>query len=128
MAVDTSNEVSITLSRVKAAMLELQPAKFEHLGEILDVPVSIARSACQRGGDVSVACAHELKREARRYGDNTKLDERRILGEIEQAVEQEPAFIVLFDGLNEPASLRWLPTFRRFAVLSQIFGEFEGRL
>ena len=51
-----------------------------------------ARSGDQHGGDggVSGAGGRHLIFEARRYRDDTRLDERSILGEIQQAVERAP--------------------------------------
>ena len=47
----------------------------------------------QRGGDggVSGAGGRHLIFEARRYSDDSRLDERGILGEIEQAIDRDPA-------------------------------------
>ena len=83
---------------LRTALLTASPAKFERLagcllGRLLGIPFKIARSGDQRGGDggVSGAGGRHLIFEARRYGDNSRLDERGIVGEIEQAVERNPA-------------------------------------
>lgn len=95
---DTDNPQMLkeVLSEIRSAMLNLKPVKFEYLagellGELLNVPVSFARSGSQRGGDVSVSGVRDIKLEARRYSNKSKLDERGILGQIEQSIDQEPA-------------------------------------
>jgi hypothetical protein len=50
--------------------------------------VWVARSGSQRGGDVSTTGQRDLKVEARRYSDTTRLDERGIIGQIDQSIEQ----------------------------------------
>ena len=97
-----NNRNSITshdpIQKLKTFLLSVSPSKFERLagcllGRLLDVPVRFARSGNQRGGDggISGAGGRELIFEARRYKDSSRLDERSILGEIEQAVERNPA-------------------------------------
>ena len=85
------------ISALRQVLLQIPPRTLERLagallGRLLDVPVRFARSGDQRGGDagVSGAGARHLILEARRYGDTSNLDERGILGEIEQAVERQP--------------------------------------
>lgn len=59
---------------------------------MLNVPVRVARSGDQRGGDGSALGigGRDLVFEARRYSQGTRLDERVIRGEIEQAIEKNP--------------------------------------
>ena len=62
------------------------------LGSLLGVPFRRARAGDQRGGDggVSGINGRNLVFEARRYGPNSKLDERGIRGEIDQAAGRHP--------------------------------------
>lgn len=87
-----------SIDKLKKVLLAAPPAKLERLakcllGCLLGVPVRNARAGAQRGGDggVSGAGGRHLIFEARRYGDDSRLDERGILGEIEQAIDREPA-------------------------------------
>ena len=86
-----------SLDRLKTVLLSVPATKFECLaetllGSLLGVPVRRARSGDQRGGDggVSGAGGRHLIYEARRYRDKTRLDERSIVGQIQQAVDREP--------------------------------------
>ena len=98
MTVDgTTAGMQDSLDRLKTVLLSVPSTKFECLaetllGSLLGVPVRNSRSGDQRGGDggVSGAGGRHLIYEARRYRDETRLDERSILGEIQQAVEREP--------------------------------------
>lgn len=83
---------------LKEVLLTVSTAKFERLARcllssLLGVPFRNARSGDQRGGDGGVAGVGDrhLIFEARRYSESTRLDERSILGEIDQAVERNPA-------------------------------------
>ena len=62
------------------------------LGSLLSAPFRHARSGDQRGGDggVSATSGRSLVFEARRYGPDSRLDERAILGEIVQAAAGRP--------------------------------------
>ena len=82
---------------LKTVLLEAPSIKLERLagcllGCLLGVPTRMPRSGDQHGGDggVSGAGGRHLIFEARRYRDDTRLDERSILGEIQQAVERAP--------------------------------------
>lgn len=82
---------------LQSILLKAESACLEHLAgraleSLLGVPVRIARAGDQRGGDggTSVIGSRELVFEARRYGHNTRFDERGILGEIEQAIDRKP--------------------------------------
>ena len=62
------------------------------LGSLLGIPFRHARSGDQSGGDggTSGFGDRHLLFEARRYKQDTRLDERSIRGEIDQAVERHP--------------------------------------
>ena len=83
-------ELQSILLKAKPRCLERLAARA--LGSLLDVPVRVARSGDQRGGDggTSGIGGRELVFEARRYSDKTRFDERGILGEIEQAIDRKP--------------------------------------
>ena len=81
----------------RSILLEAEPKRLERvagfaLGSLLGVPFRHARSGDQRGGDggVSGIGGRHLVFEARRYGPNSRLDERSIRGEIDQAGERHP--------------------------------------
>ena len=83
---------------LRRVLLEAPPANLERLagrllGQLFGVPFRIARAGDQRGGDGSVGGAGDrhLIFEARRYAPNSQLNERSIVGEIQQAVRREPA-------------------------------------
>ena len=62
------------------------------LGSLLSAPFRHARSGDQGGGDggASATSGRSLVFEARRYGPDSRLDERAILGEITQAARRHP--------------------------------------
>ena len=87
-----------SIDKLKRVLLAAPPASLERLagrllGCLLGVPVRIARAGDQRGGDggVSGAGGRHLIFEARRYSEDSRLDERGIVGEINQAVDRDPA-------------------------------------
>ena len=93
----TKRDPDDSISALRRIFLEVRPRVLERLagallGRLLDVPVRFARSGDQGGGDAGVSGAggRHLIIEARRYGDTSRLDERSILGEIEQAVDRAP--------------------------------------
>ena len=84
------------ISALREVLLQTSPDRLERLagqllGRLLAVPVRFARKGDQRGGDAGVSGSdgRHLILEARRYRD-TSLDERCILGEIEQAATRDP--------------------------------------
>ncbi|MDE0333191.1 MAG: hypothetical protein OXL41_15160 [Nitrospinae bacterium] len=83
-------ELQSILLEADSACLERFAARA--LGSLLGVPVRVARSGDQRGGDggTSSIGSRDIVFEARRYGHKTKLDERSILGEIDQATNRSP--------------------------------------
>ena len=92
-----NTDLNDSLCELQSILLEAKPACLERLaahalGSLLGVPVRIARAGDQRGGDggVSGICGRDIVFEARRYGHDTRLDERIIRGEITQATERNP--------------------------------------
>lgn len=87
---DSIRELQSIFLEADSACLERLAARA--LGSLLGVPVRVARSGDQRGGDggTSGIGGRELIFEARRYSGKTGFDERGILGEIEQAVDRKP--------------------------------------
>ena len=72
-------------------------SKFEHLaaallGRLLDVPIAVAQSGFQYGGDAGTAGQQGrwLRLECKKYSD-TRLNERELLGEIDQALARDQA-------------------------------------
>lgn len=63
------------------------------VGRMLGVTVSVARSGFQHGGDAGIAGRQNrrLRIETKRYGQTTTLNERELLGELDQAIERDPA-------------------------------------
>ena len=77
---------------------EKDSSKLEHLaaalfGALLDVPIAVAKSGFQHGGDAGpVGRQHRRFRiECKNYGDNTRLSDRELLGEIDQALARDKA-------------------------------------
>jgi hypothetical protein len=63
------------------------------VGRMLGVTVSVARSGFQHGGDAGTAGRQNrrLRIETKRYGEATTLNERELLGELDQALQRDPA-------------------------------------
>ena len=84
-----------TLDMLCDVLRGVPPPAFERLvgrqlGRLLGVPFRLARSGDQRGGDGGVQGPRNLVYEARRYAQETRLDERAIVGQIYQAVARIP--------------------------------------
>ena len=93
-----TSELLDPFCNLRRVLLKAPPANLERLagrllGQLLGVPVRIARAGDQRGGDGGVSGADDrhLIFEARRYSPDSTLDERSIVGEIQQAVRRDPA-------------------------------------
>lgn len=76
----------------------VDPKTFERLVtlllcELLDTPFAISSSGSQSGGDAgsSGQTGRVLRIECKKYKDSTSLDERELLGEIDQAIRRDPA-------------------------------------
>lgn len=74
-----------------SGMLEKTAAAL--LSRLLDVPVAIASSGFQFGGDAGPGGqqGRRFRLECKKYKDTTNLDERELRGEIDQAVGRDPA-------------------------------------
>ncbi|MBK8629533.1 MAG: hypothetical protein IPN84_04820 [Sphingomonadales bacterium] len=85
-----------TLLELKAILQKLKPRQFEQLaasliGRLLDVPIAVAKSGFQFGGDAGSAgrAQRSFRIETKRYGDNTSLSDRELLGEIDHAIARD---------------------------------------
>lgn len=86
-------------AKLKAALEgESRAAKLENLGaallgRLLGVTVAVAKSGFQYGGDAGPAGrqGRRLRVECKKYSDTTAFNERELLGEIDQALERDPA-------------------------------------
>jgi hypothetical protein len=61
------------------------------LGRLLQVPIFVASSGFQHGGDAGPAGRQQrrFRIEAKKYADSTKLDSRQLLGEIDHALARD---------------------------------------
>ena len=73
-------------------------SQFEHLAaallsRLLDVPIAVAKSGFQYGGDAGTAAqqGRRLRLECKKYNDTSTLNERELLGEIDQALARDQA-------------------------------------
>lgn len=91
------------LQTLKSALQALKTSAFEKLAaamisELLDVPVSVAKSGFQFGGDAGSAGkgGRRFRIEAKRYRDQTALSDRELLGEIDHAITGDSALEAWF--------------------------------
>ena len=84
------------LDRLKAILQKQKPGQFEQLaasliGTLLDVPIAVAKSGFQFGGDAGPAgrAMRSFRIEAKRYADKTSLSDRELLGEIDHAIVRD---------------------------------------
>lgn len=79
------------LQNAKAADLEKLAAAL--IGQLLELPIAVASSGFQHGGDAGPAGRHgrRFRIECKRYGDDSQLDRRSLQGEIDQALEVDEA-------------------------------------
>lgn len=85
------------LGSLKAALLAASPKKLEELaaallGRLVGLPIAVAQGSYQHGADAGPAGAQgrRFRVEAKRYAD-TSLNERELLGEVDQALARDPA-------------------------------------
>ena len=77
--------------------------KFENLaaallGRLLDVPIAVAKSGFQHGGDAGPAgqLGRRFRIECKKYSDTTSLSDRELLGEIDHALARDEALEAWF--------------------------------
>ena len=77
---------------------ETDSSKFEKLaaaliGRLLDVPITVASSGFQYGADAGPAGrqGRRFRLECKKYAETTRLDERELLGQIDQALKRDEA-------------------------------------
>lgn len=82
---------------------ESRASKLEHLaaallGRLLGVPIAVAKSGFQHGGDAGPAGRQErrFRVECKKYRDTTSLSNRELLGEIDHAVARDEALEAWF--------------------------------
>ena len=92
-----TNAQHALLAHLKNALQRLTPKDFERLVARLievriGVRISVARSGFQHGADAGTAgrAGRRLRIEAKRYADETALNERELLGEIDHALARDP--------------------------------------
>lgn len=75
-----------------------EPSKLEYLaatllGRLLDVQIAVAKSGSQYGADAGPAGqqGRRFRVECKKYRDNSRLSERELLGEIDQALARDKA-------------------------------------
>ena len=63
------------------------------LGRLLGVPITVAKSGFQHGADAGSVGeqGRRLRLECKKYGDSSNLNERELLGEIDQALARDEA-------------------------------------
>jgi hypothetical protein len=83
-------------NETRASKLESLAAAL--LGGLLGVPMAVAKSGFQHGGDAGPAGQQErrFRLECKRYGDTTRLSDRELLGEIDQAIARDEALEAWF--------------------------------
>lgn len=98
------------LDQLRAELLQLPPATFEHLvaalvGVAIGVPIAVAKSGFQYGADAGTAGrqGRRLRVETKRYSDTNPLGERELLGELEQACQRDPAIELWILGATRSA-------------------------
>ena len=82
---------------------QLDSSKFENLvaaliGCLLNVPIAVASSGFQHGADAGPAGqqGRRFRLECKYYAETTRLDERELLGQIDQAVQRDEALEAWF--------------------------------
>jgi hypothetical protein len=82
---------------------ESRASKFENLsaallGRLLGVPIAVAKSGFQHGGDAGPAGrqGRRFRLECKKYSDSTSLSDRELLGEIDHALSHDEALEAWF--------------------------------
>jgi len=84
-------------NRLKSVLQnDIDATKFEHLaaallGRLLDVQIAVASSGFQFGADAGPAGrqGRRFRLECKKYNDTSSLNERELLGEIDQALARD---------------------------------------
>ncbi|MER0215569.1 MAG: hypothetical protein DU481_05095 [Nitrosomonas sp.] len=80
------------------------------IGRLLGVPIAVAKSGFQHGGDAGPAGQHgrRFRLECKKYSDTTSLSDRELLGELDQALARDIALEAWFliATRNVPEQLR----------------------
>lgn len=68
------------------------------LGKLLDVPIAVAKSGFQHGGDAGPAGqqGRRFRIECKKYSDTTSFSDRELLGEIDHALARDEALEAWF--------------------------------
>ena len=100
---------------LKLHLQRASPSRVEHLaaalvGRLLEVPVSVAKSGFQHGADAGPAGQHgrRFRLECKRYSHAGSLNERELLGELDQALARDAAIEawILIATCTVPEQLR----------------------
>ncbi len=108
MTTDSNAQIELK----KTLQAEIDPRKLEHMvaaliGELLQLPIAVARSGFQHGGDAGPAGrqGRRFRIECKKYRDKSSLNERELLGEIDHALLRDPALeawiLVVTRSVNE---------------------------
>lgn len=88
----------LALETLQDSLQGMPPGKFERLiasliGRLLNVRVLVARAGFQFGGDAGTVGmqGRHLRVECKRYQTRTPLDERELCGEVDHALDRDPA-------------------------------------
>jgi hypothetical protein len=100
----TAAETQVRLARLKTILQEeTDSSSFERvvaalLSSHLEVDIAIAKSGFQHGGDSGPAGrqGRRFRIETKRYADTTSLSDRELLGEVDHALERDPALEAWF--------------------------------
>ena len=116
-----------SIERLKAVLQKVPPKTLENLtadllGRLIGVQFRRAREGTQQGGDGGVrsVAGRNLIYEARRYGENSRLNNREIRGEISQAVDRDPALeawiLVTTQEVSEQTATEMHSASRQFGI------------
>lgn len=95
--IDHQEKLKNELQNVASAS-ELERLAASLVGKLLSVPIAVAKSGFQHGGDAGPAGrqGRRFRLECKKYGDTTSLSDRELLGEIDQALSRDPALEAWF--------------------------------
>lgn len=99
------------LNRLQDLLQALPSGDFESLvaalvSELLGVGIAVAKSGFQHGADIGPAGrqGRRFRIEAKRYADTSSLNQRELLGEVDQALRNDPALEAWFLAATRAAS------------------------